>query len=340
MNGQFKKADWISKTNIYEVNIRQYTEQGTLKAFAAHLPRLKEMGVETLWFMPLTPISIKKRKGSLGSYYACSDYVSINPEFGNSEDLKALVERSHQLGFKIIIDWVANHTGWDHVWTVTNPEYFFRDDITGDFKPPKGMDDIIELDHSNLEMRNAMIQAMAFWITEFDIDGFRCDLASWVRLDFWQAARTELEKKKDLFWFGEYDALENPEYNSVFDASYTWAWMHATEKFFKEKQPANVLTELVAKYDAIDQQGHFPVWFTSNHDENSWNGTEYEKYGNMASALTVMNFSFKGIPLIYSGQELPNHKRLHFFDKDQIEWTDNIELHEFYKLLLYNRKNI
>ena len=180
----FKKADWIQNTNVYEVNLRQYTAAGSFNAFAAELPRLKEMGVKTLWFMPITPIAKKQMKGSLGSYYACSDYTAINPEFGTLEDFKQLVGKAHEMGFKVIIDWVANHTGWDHVWTKTHPGYYEKDPATNDFKIASGMDDIIELDFKNPDLRKAMIDAMRFWITEADIDGFRCDLAFWVELDF------------------------------------------------------------------------------------------------------------------------------------------------------------
>ena len=181
--------DWIYNTNIYEVNLRQYTREGTFNAFAQHLPRLKEMGVHTLWFMPITPISKKEMKGTMGSYYACSDYTSINPEFGTLQDFKNLVDYAHRLEFKVIIDWVANHTGWDHVWTKTHPDWFERED-NGEFKRASGMDDIIELDFTNRDMRRAMIEAMKFWVRKCGIDGFRCDLAFWVDLDFgWKPFR-------------------------------------------------------------------------------------------------------------------------------------------------------
>jgi alpha-amylase len=135
-------AEWMKKTNVYEVNVRQYTQQGTFEAMKQHLPRLRDMGVETLWFMPVTPIAQKNKKGSLGSYYAASDYVSINPEFGTLQDFEELVTDAHQQGFKVIIDWVANHTGWDHEWTWQHPDYYVKDAHTGDFKVASGMDDI------------------------------------------------------------------------------------------------------------------------------------------------------------------------------------------------------
>lgn len=323
--------DWKHTTNIYEVNLRQYTNEGTFVAFSKELPRLKAMGVKTLWFMPITPISQKERKGSLGSPYAAQDYTAINPEFGNLQDFKNLVKEAHQMGFKVIIDWVANHTGWDHVWTKSHPEYYLHD-ADGNFHRASGMDDIIELDYSKPELRTAMIDAMKFWVKETDIDGFRCDLASWVEVDFWQQARPEVEKIKPLFFLGEFDELENPEYGKVFDASYSWAWMHKTEDYYKQNQPLQELRDLLMKYAALGDQS-MRAWFTSNHDENTWNGSEYEKYGAIAKPLAVFSATWDGLPLMYSGQELPNKKRLEFFEKDAIQWTGTYELNNFYKTL-------
>ncbi len=335
----FKKATWIINTDVYEVNIRQYTTEGTFEAFAKELPRLKDIGVSTLWFMPITPIAQKNKKGTMGSPYACSDYCSINPEFGNLNDFKTLVKYAHSLGFKVIIDWVANHTGWDHVWTKSNPEYYKKDSETNDFKIASGMDDIIELDYNNPELRKAMIAAMLYWVTACDIDGFRCDLAFWVTLDFWVQARTALEKIKTLFWLAESDPLEHPDYYQAFDACYTWTWMHKTEDFYKGDQHLQPLQTILQQYDSVNNYPAIPLWFTTNHDENTWNGTEYEKYGDAAKPLAVLSFTRKGIPLIYSGQELPNLKRLAFFDKDTIAWNGTYELQDFYKTLLYLHKN-
>lgn len=333
MDSVFKPPDWTKQTNIYEVNVRQYTKEGTFNAFTKELPRLREMGVEVLWFMPVTPISQKNKKGVMGSYYACSDYTAINPEFGTLEDFTNLVNEAHVQGFKVIIDWVANHTGWDHTWTKAHPDWYEMDSLTNDFRIASGMDDIIELDFENREMRKAMIEAMKFWVTKCDIDGFRADLAFWVELDFWIEARKELEKTKKLFWLGELDPLEHPEYMDVFDAAYTWTWMHKTREFYQEKLPISSLDTVLRKYEAIGNKS-MRAWFTTNHDENSWNGTEYEKYGDMASALAVFSCTWNGLPLIYSGQELPNKKRLKFFEKDPIQWTGVNELHGFYKILL------
>ncbi|MDF2552219.1 MAG: 1,4-alpha-glucan branching protein [Chryseobacterium sp.] len=325
-------TEWKHTTNIYEVNLRQYTQEGTFMAFEKEMPRLKNMGVKTLWFMPITPIAQLNKKGSLGSQYAASDYTSINPEFGTMDDFKHMVNEAHHLGFKVIIDWVANHTGWDHVWTKTHPEFYLKDP-DGSFHKASGMDDIIELDYKNKEMRKAMIDAMKFWVKETNIDGYRCDLASWVEVDFWEEARPEVEKLKPLFFIGEYDELENPDYGKVFDASYSWKWMHQSADYYKKNEPLAELKDLLKKYSAIGDSS-MRAWFTTNHDENSWNGTEFEKYGDITKPMAVFSATWNGIPLLYSGQELPNMKRLEFFEKDVIEWNGKYEMADFYKTLL------
>lgn len=324
--------NWMHSANIYEVNTRQYTNEGSFNAFVEHLPRLQKMGIKVLWFMPITPISELNKLGSVGSPYAAADYISVNPEFGTLEDFNNLVAKAHDLGLKVIIDWVANHTGWDHTWTKTNPEFYKKND-SGAFKTAEGMDDIIELDYSNPEMRLKMIESMRFWISECNIDGFRCDLASWVPLDFWMEARTEVQKLKPLFFLGEFDELGNPEYGKAFDASYAWKWMHFSESFVKENLSISEFKNLLIEYSNLGDSS-MRAWFTTNHDENSWNGTEYEKYQHLALPFAVFSLTWNGIPLLYSGQEIPNHKRLKFFDKDAIDWNAPLELENFYQTLL------
>lgn len=330
MNIQFEPVRWSLNTSLYEVNIRQYTVEGTFRAFANELPRLKDMGVKVLWFMPITPISWEKRLGTLGSYYACSNYTDTNPEFGTVQDFRQLVKRAQELGMKVILDWVANHTGYDHVWTRTNPGFYKRN-ADGEFYDQNGWNDVIDLNYYDHNMRRAMIACMEFWVRECNIDGFRCDMAHLVPLDFWRQARTYLDRIKPLFWLGE---TEDPNYQYVFDCSYAWNWMHATEKFMKGNAGIDELRLLLDGYlhKKLPQTNH--LFFTSNHDENSWNGTEYEKYGDAAMALAVFSCTWSGLTLIYSGQELPNLKRLKFFEKDHIEWKGKYELQDFFKTLL------
>lgn len=334
MSKIFSAIDWSYDSNIYEINTRQYTQDGTFNAFAKELPRLKDMGIEILWFMPVTPISMEKRKGTMGSYYACSDYTAINPEYGTLDDFKQLVKVAQGMGFKVIIDWVANHTGWDHRWTKEHPDYYVKD-AYGNFTERNGWDDVIDLDYNNPALRKAMIDAMKFWVDECGLDGFRCDMAHLVTLDFWVEARTFLEPVKKLFWLAE---CEEIAYHDVFDATYTWRWMHKTEEFARHQTDVNGLWQLLQEYNDQFPAYAFRAYFTSNHDENTWNGTEYEKYGPAAKNLAVFSCLWNGLPLIYSGQEMPNNKRLKFFDKDPIEWNGKYELHDFYKTLLNLRK--
>jgi alpha-amylase len=335
MDTTFKPLPWVHTTNIYEVNLRQYTAEGSINAFRKEMPRLKEMGVEVIWFMPVTPLSMEKGKGSMGSPYACASYTGINPQLGTLDDFKALVKEAHGMGLKVIIDWVANHTGWGHEWTKSHPEYYEKTK-EGGFKIAEGMDDIIELDFNNPAMIAAMIEAMKFWVKECDIDGFRCDLAAWVPVGFWKQARLSVDAVKPLFWLAECD---QPDFHPTFDASYTWEWMHKTEDFYKKNLPLSSLDSILHKYDKDYPPNSMKAWFTTNHDENSWNGTEYEKYGDMAKALAVFSCTWNGVPLMYSGQEMPNNKRLKFFDKDPIEWNGKYELAGFYKTLFALHKN-
>lgn len=329
MNIHFEPVRWSLNTNLYEVNLRQYTTEGTFLAFSNELPRLHDMGVKVLWFMPITPISAEKRLGTLGSYYACSDYTDTNPEFGTVHDFKQLVYKAHDLGFKVIIDWVANHTGWDHKWVKSNPEFYKRNSA-GNFYDNNGWLDVIDLNYYDHAMRNEMIKSMEFWVTECNIDGFRCDMAHLVPLDFWRNARQHLDKVKPLFWLAE---TEHYNYQHVFDCSYAWNFMHVSENFAKKKIGIEELKNTLVDYQKkkLPQTNH--LFFTTNHDENSWNGSEYEKYGNSALPFAVLTAAWNGLSLVYSGQEIPNRKRLNFFEKDPIQWNWTNELHNFYKTL-------
>jgi len=339
MQQAWKKVDWRHTTSIYEVNTRQYTVEGTFEAFRKHIPRLHDMGVHTLWFMPVTPISVKGRKGTLGSYYACSDYMSVNPEFGTLDDFKAIVQDAHGLGMKVMIDWVANHTGCDHRWTLEHTDFYKRNG-EGQFYDAHGWDDVIDLDFSNAAMRLKMIEAMSYWVREADIDGFRCDMAMLVEVGFWHQARTALDQLKPMLWLAELDQWSDSAYLEVFDAAYSWHWMHATQDHYRSGSwDIRGLKEILEKYGKLSPAGSMRAWFTSNHDENTWNGCEYDKYGALAIPLAVFSCTWDGIPLIYSGQELPNLKRLEFFDKDPINWTPDPQLHRMYAKLLQLRKN-
>ncbi|MBC7851226.1 MAG: 1,4-alpha-glucan branching protein [Chitinophagaceae bacterium] len=334
MSIAFPIVSWGNGTNIYEVNVRQYTREGTLRAFIEHLPRLAEMGIHILWFMPITPISIEKRQGNWGSYYAASSYIDIDSAYGTSGDFKEMIQRAHELGMKVIIDWVANHTGYDHQWTTKYPQWYHKN-TEGQFTGLHGWIDVIDLNYTIPEMRAEMINSMKFWVKEFDIDGFRCDMARTVPIDFWVEARGECDALKELFWLAE---CEVPEYHESFDVTYGWEAMRGFEKYMKgEVKLADIITVLnnYSKYPS----GSKKLLFTSNHDENTYRGTEFEIFGTAAKTLAVFSCTWPGIPLIYSGQEKPNLKRLEFFEKDFIDWEGESELNDFYKTLLSIRKH-
>ena len=333
MSTAFPIISWANGSNIYEVNVRQYTKEGTFQAFIKHIPRLHKMGIDILWLMPITPISIEKRQGTYGSYYAASSYTDIDAAYGGGDDFKDLIATAHALGMKVIIDWVANHTGYDHQWTVSNP-HFYRKDEQGNFTEIYGWVDVIDLNYEVPELRTEMIQSMKHWVKQYDIDGFRCDMARTVPIDFWVEARGECDAVKPLFWLAE---CEIPEYHEAFDVTYGWEVMRGMDKYMKGEMLLADIIPLLNNY-AKYPVGSRKLLFTSNHDENSDHGTEYEKYGVAAMAMAVFTNTWPGIPLIYSGQEKPNIKRLAFFEKDNIDWEGDVQLHDFYKTLLQFRK--
>ena len=319
--------DWSKNANIYEVNMRQYTKEGNIKAFEQHLPRLKEMGVKILWLMPIFPIGVEKRKGTLGSYYSIQDYKAVNPEFGTMEEFKALVAKAHDKGFKVILDWVANHTAWDHDWITEHPEWYVKDSL-GNMVSPFDWSDVAHLNYENPAMRNAMLDALKFWVADADVDGYRCDVAGMVPTDFWETARIELEKIKPVFMLAE---AEQPEHhNRAFDMSYAWELHHIFNEVAKGKKNANDIMAYYQKQDTIFPEDAYRMLFITNHDENSWNGTVQERLGDASKTMAVLSYTLPGMPLIYSGQEVGLSKRLEFFEKDEINWNVNSPLIDFY----------
>jgi len=321
--------EWSRNATIYEVNIRQFTPEGTFNAFREHIPRLKKMGVDILWLMPVNPIGEKFRKGKLGSYYSISDYEAINPEFGNMDDLKRLVNEAHQAGMKVILDWVASHTSWDHVWITQHPEYYKKDTL-GNMVSPFDWSDVAQLDYDKKEVRDAMTETLKFWINEADIDGFRCDVAWMMPVDFWDTVRTELDRIKPVFMLAE---AEGPQYHTkAFDMSYAWELHHLMNAIAKAKKNVRALDSLMLKQDTLYPADAYRMLFTSNHDENSHQGTEFERMGAGSVCMAVLTATLPGMPLIYSGQESAFNERLRFFDKDTIIWND-YRLEPFYQKL-------
>jgi cyclomaltodextrinase / maltogenic alpha-amylase / neopullulanase len=331
---EVKNQEWVKNAVIYEVNIRQYTPEGTFKAFSEHLPRLKAMGVDILWLMPIHPIGQMNRKGELGSYYSVKDYMRINPEFGDLNDFKTLVKQIHETGMYVIMDWVPNHSSWDNVLTLEHPD-FYKTTEDGNFASPFDWTDVIQLDYDNKDLRAYMINAMKYWLTETDIDGFRCDVAHMVPVDFWEEARPALEQVKPVFMLAESD---QPELNrKAFDMTYGWPFFHLMNEIAAGNKTANAISSHFAKVDSVYPAGSIIMQFTSNHDENSWSGTEYERMDGGARTFAVLAATIPGMPLIYSGQEVGLNKRLKFFEKDTIDWKES-EMTDFYKDLIALKK--
>lgn len=334
---EVEPPEWSRNANIYEVNIRQYTPEGTFSAFSQHLERLDLMGVEILWLMPVHPIGAENRKGSLGSYYSIQDYTAVNPEFGTMDDFRTLVMQAHEQDMKVIIDWVANHTAWDHPWTETHPE-FYKTDEQGNFMPPvEDWTDVIALNYDNRELWDTMIAEMRFWVEEMDVDGFRCDVADMVPTEFWEQAIEELEQIKPLFMLAE---AENRELHmEAFEMGYGWELHHIMNRIAQGEASVLELDE----YFFLDTTNWFPYGtyrmnFITNHDENSWSGSELERLGQGVETFAVLTATVPGMILIYNGQEAALDRRLEFFEKDSITW-DGYIYHEFYKALLELKTN-
>jgi len=339
-------SDVEESSVIYEVNIRQYSPEGTFNAFTKDIPQLKELGVKIIWVMPIFPISQTKRKATggddsklasempkeeqhkyLGSYYAVSDFKKVNPEFGTIEDFRNLVKTAHENGMYVILDWVPNHTGWDHVWIKEHPEFYTKnakgeiiDPINPETGKSWGWSDVADLNYDNQELRKEMTADMLHWIKNENIDGFRCDVASNVPLDFWQQAIPQLRKEKDIFMLAE--AWE-PELlkDGLFDMAYGWEVHHTMNRIAQGKNTVKdwdkLMEENANKYESND----ILMSFVDNHDENSWNGTIKGRLGKGEEAMTALSYVMPGMPLIYSGNEYGLNHSLKFFEKDSIPKT-------------------
>lgn len=329
---------------IYEANIRQYSPEGTFEAFTKDIPELKKLGVKVIWVMPIQPISMTKRKATdgrivteiedekerakyLGSYYSISDYRGINPDMGTKSDFKNLVQTAHDNGIYVILDWVANHTGWDHPWIQTHPEYYHKNkegEVTDPLNPETGESwgwtDVAHLDYSNPELHEVMKEEMMYWVKDLNIDGFRCDVADNVPTSFWEFAVPKLRQEKPLFMLME----SNKEYllkNNLFDMGYGWEAHHVMNDINKGTKSVADLDSVFAKIKKDYPSTAYFMNFTSNHDENSWNGTEYDRMGDGVEAFTALTYTMPGMPLIYTGQEYELKHKLKFFEKDSIPKT-------------------
>jgi glycosidase len=333
---QHPHLEWTRNASIYEVNIRQYTPEGTISAFEKHLPRLRKMGVKILWIMPVQPIGVKNRKGSLGSYYAIRDYTAVNPEFGTQADFNRMVKSAHRLGMKVILDWVANHTAWDHPWISAHPDWYKKDAkgdlVSYNFDNGREIEywtDVVGLDYRQPGVADAMIDAMTYWVREADVDGFRCDVASLVPTPFWIRARAALDAVKPMFMLAE---SNDPAIHVAFDMTYDWKLLDLFADIANGKADARALQAWVKDGQAGYPADSYRMLFTSNHDVNSWRWSD-ALYGERFKAFAVLAATLPGMPLIYSGQESGLAKQIKFFEKDAIEWK-SYQNAPFYRELL------
>jgi len=333
--------DEIRDSVIYEVNVRQYSESGTFKDFTKDIPKLKDLGVKIIWLMPIHPISETKRKGTLGSYYSISNYREINPEFGNKEDFDKLITEAHKNEMYVILDWVANHTGWDHHWIKTNPEFYTKNssgEIIDPINPSTGESwgwtDVADLNFDNMEMQEEMIQAMEYWVKEHNIDGYRLDAAHSCPASFWKKSIDRLNETKKVLMLAESDGYHTGGFELIelFDMSYNWSGHHVLNRIFKKENNSKDLKENIVRNINDYSSEHILMNFTSNHDENTWAGTVFDRYGNGAKTFAALTYFLPGIPLIYNGQEYGLDKRLAFFEKDFIPKKES-DFFDFYKKL-------
>lgn len=328
---KLKHPDWTKNATIYEVNLRQYTPEGTFSAFETHLPRLKKMGVDILWLMPLQPIGLEKRKGTLGSYYSIRDYRSLNPEFGNAAEFTHLINSAHRLGMKVIIDWVANHSSWDNTLVKLHPEWYSKS-RSGQFHPTAwyDWDDIIEFDFDNPDFRLYMMETMGWWLKEYNLDGFRCDVAGFVPIDFWEETRAYLDQIKPVFMLAEWESRDL--HRNAFDMTYSWSLWEKMKAATSGGKGIGALVEYLAHDVNTFPSDGYRMNFTDNHDKNSWEGNQFSNFGDAFRLCAVTTCVINGMPLVYSGQEAGLDRSLRFFDKDTIQWKDH-ELSQIYTKL-------
>lgn len=324
--------DWCRNASIYQVNTRNFTPEGTLAAAAEHLERIRDLGPSIVWLMPVHEIGVEGRKGGLGSPYAVRDFYSVSPELGTVEDLRALVDRAHDLGLRVILDWVGNHTSWDSVLREQHPEFYALDE---DGNPQPTMwydwDDIVDLDYNVPAVADYMVDAMTYWVREVGIDGYRCDTAGLVPTWFWARARAALEEIKPVFMLAEWESRDL--HDDAFDASYGWSWNSSLHEIAMGRADLTPLRTYYAWNDKFYPRDAIRMLFVTNHDKNSWEGTEYEQFGDALEAAIVLSVVTAGIPLVYNGQEAGNDRRLDFFDRDPIQWREH-RMGEFYRVLL------
>jgi glycosidase len=333
---------WVQDAVVYEVFVPDASEEGTFQGLIGRLDEIQRMGVTTLWLMPIHPIGKKRRKddiGALGSPYSIRDYYAVNPDYGTKEDFRALVDSMHARGMHVILDLVANHTAWDHPWLEKRPDMYSDGPINGFTVPVLNGDttdwtDVVELDYESSKTRQRMIDVMQYWVREFDVDGYRCDVAHAVPLDFWKNAIDSVEMHKEVLMLAE---AAEPEMHKVgFDQSYAWPFFGALKRVWDENAPVRTLATQVDTTLDNTVNGAKRLRFTTNHDETMWDAPPPSLFGGKegSKAAFVLAASMPGTPLVYNGQELGVTDTVSFFTRTPYNWDQNSDLRTFYRNLL------
>ncbi|WP_082482343.1 alpha-amylase family glycosyl hydrolase [Chryseobacterium sp. Leaf394] len=335
---ELQHPEWSKNATIYEVNIRQYSKEGTFKAFEKDLPRIQKLGIDIIWLMPIHPIGVEKRKGSLGSYYSVKDFRGVNPEFGDMQDFKRLVDKIHSMGMYIIIDWVGNHSAWDNPLSKEHPDWYTKT-REGNFQPTPwyDWDDVIDFDYENPKLREYMTESLKFWVTEANIDGYRADTAGFIPVDFWDEARKQLDAIKPVFMLGEWesrDLLKN-----AFDMEYSWSLFEKMKDATTRNKGIGNLVEYLAHDVNTFPRDAYRMTFVENHDMNSWNGTPQKNFGAGLETSMVFAAVINGMPLVYNGQEAGLDRSLNFFEKDPIVWKESPYFGMYQKLFKLKHEN-
>jgi glycosidase len=332
-----KAPAWVYLSPIYQIFVRNYSTQGTFNTVRDKIPYLQQLGIKTIWLMPIYPSGKEKRKGSEGSPYAIQDYTSIDSKYGTAKDLKSLIDVVHTAGMKLILDLVVNHMALDSIYRHDNPKYFLQDDKGVFTRKVSEWGDVIDLDYTNQGLRSRIRDIIRYWVEEFDIDGYRCDVAGLVPLDFWEDVYADLIKiKKDIFLLAEWESANlHPR---AFHATYDWSTHFVLEDIYRGRRPAEDAITWVIEKEANYPRNALPLRFTENHDLERTR----EKFGeNSFYPFVVFNFILYGLPLIYCGQEIGLIKVPSLFDKDPIDWnqSDKKILGFYKKLIILRQKN-
>ena len=321
----YTNPEWSYNAVLYELNVRQFTEEGTFVAAIERLPFLRSLGVDAIWLMPIYPIGQEGRKGTLGSYYSIRDYMAVNEEFGTEDEFRAFVTAAHALGMKVLLDWVANHTARDARWITECPAEWYERDAEGVAVVPWDWTDTAKLNYANHDVWRGQIDAMRYWVEKFGVDGYRCDMAMLVPIEFWQEASEELHRiKSDIFMLAE--AEEDNLFDRAFNMSYQWNIHHIMCDIAKGARRVWDLRNAIHSERARYPREAMRMSFTSNHDENSWSGSEQSRFGRALEVMTAMTFLMPStMPLIYTGQEVGYDHSFEFFERDAIPTSAYVE---------------